>query len=66
MTATETPNALISFAPYATTLGTILVATISTLGINYASESRRAERTKSLIENKVALLEKNADDESSI
>lgn len=66
MTATETPNTLISFAPYATTLGTILVATISTLGINYASESRRAERTKSLIENKVALLEKNADDKSSM
>lgn len=48
--------------PYITAFATIAAPTITALSLNYATQNKRAERTKALIENKIALDEKGASD----
>lgn len=54
-----------TITPYITAFATISAPLITAISLNYATQNRRAERTKALIENKVALAEKDLQDSST-
>lgn len=60
-----TTTAAATVTPYLTTIAAVAAPTIAALGLNYATQNKRAERIKALIDNKVALTEQGAADQTT-